>query len=63
MSFSIGCLGPNRGRCMVYLKAHGDLASRLVMGIIGVIMWLMGVITYLLGLHNPQSRFFEHHAV
>ena len=59
MSFSIGCLGPNRGRCMVYLKAHGGLASRLVMGIIGVIMWL----SYLLSLHNPQSRFFEHHAV
>ena len=29
------------------LEGHGDLVSRLVMGIIGVIIWLIGVINLL----------------
>ena len=28
----------------VYLEGHGDLVSRLIMGIIGVIIWLIGFI-------------------
>ena len=30
------------------LEGHGDLVSRLITGIIGVIMWLMGVINLLI---------------
>ena len=28
----------------LYLEGQGDLVSRLIMGIIGVIIWLLGVI-------------------
>ena len=28
----------------VYFKGHGDLVSRLIVGIVGVIIWLIGVI-------------------
>ena len=28
----------------MYLEGHGDLVSRLIMGIIGVFIWLIGVI-------------------
>ena len=28
----------------VYFEGHGDLVSRLILGIIGVIIWLIGVI-------------------
>ena len=31
----------------VYLEGHGDLVSRLIMGITGVIIWLIGVIDLL----------------
>ena len=32
---------------IVYLEGHGDLVSRLIMGTIGVILWLTGVINVL----------------
>ena len=28
---------------ILYLGGHGDLVSRLIMGITGVMIWLMGV--------------------
>ena len=40
----------------VYLEGHWDLVSRLVMGMIGVTIWVTGVITYLLSPHDPPSR-------
>ena len=33
---------------ILYLEGHGDLVSRLVMGITGVIIWLMGVMKLLI---------------
>ena len=32
---------------MGYLEGHGDLVSRLIMGIFGVTIWLRGVINIL----------------
>ena len=32
---------------ILHLEGHGDLVSRLVMGIIGVIIWLIGMINLL----------------
>ena len=33
--------------CRHYLEGHGDLVSRVVIGVTGVIIWLMGVINLL----------------
>ena len=38
----------------VYLEGHGDLVSGLIMGIVGVIIWLIGVIN--LPTKSPCSR-------
>ena len=38
-----------------FLEGHGDLISGLIMGIIGVIIWLIGFLTYLLSPHDPPS--------
>ena len=42
------------GFCVLfyYLEGHGDLVSRLIMGIIGLMIWLIGVI---LSPHDPPS--------
>ena len=32
------------GRYVAKMKGHGDLVNRLIMGIIGVFIWLLGVI-------------------
>ena len=37
----------------VYLEGHGDLVSGLIIGIVGVIIWLIGVIN---SPHDPPSR-------
>ena len=39
-----------------YLEAHEDLVSRLVMGIIGVIIWVMGVIDLLTKSPDSPSK-------
>ena len=39
-----------------YLEGHGDLVSRLIMGIIGVIIWVIGLLSYLLSPHDPPRR-------
>ena len=36
-----------RGRGLITLRGHGDLVSRLIVGIKGVILWLIGVIVLL----------------
>ena len=39
------------GLCVLfyYLEGHGDLVSRLIMGMIGLMIWLIGVI-------NPLTK-------
>ena len=32
---------------MTYLEGHGDLITRIIMGIIGVTIWVIGVINLL----------------
>ena len=39
-----------------YLEGKGDLGSRLVMGIIGVTVWVIGVINLLTKSPDPPSR-------
>ena len=41
------------------LEGHGDLGSRLVMGIDGGIIWLIGVFNYMLSRHDPLSKGFR----
>ena len=39
-----------------YLEGHGDLVTRLIIGIIGVSMWLMGGSFTCFSPHDPPSR-------
>ena len=39
----------------MYLEGHGDLVSRLIMGIFLVITWLIGLLTYLVSPHYPAT--------
>ena len=51
---------PQQAPCsfqLSYLEGHGDLVSRLIMGIIRMIIWLIeGLLTYLLGPRDPPSK-------
>ena len=39
----------------LYLEGHGDLVSGLILGIIGVIIWLTGVINLLTKSPRPSK--------
>ena len=40
----------------MHLEGQGDLASRSIMGIIRVTIWVIGLLTYLLSPRDSPSR-------
>ena len=42
-----------------YLEGHGDVVTRLIMGITGVILWFIGVISILTKSPDPPSKDLE----
>ena len=48
--------GREESKCMVYLEGHGDLVSRLILGIIRLFYGLWGLEVYLRKPHDQPSR-------
>ena len=46
-----------------YLEGHGDLVIRLIIGIIGVIMWVIKVISLLTKSPWPSKYVLQGHSV